>query len=495
VLDEETDHDPANCKPPDELLQAGPPATPNRVSRGSGEPGTVLSGKPAGERTREGARMRSELPSEKEAEPPSNAPGIPHRLFLEKSAKAAATGSRRSAPRAMLPQLRFRPRPTSREWNDWGWQVANRITSVEELEQRIVLSDDERMARVTGPDPFPMAITPYYLGLVDPLDPTQPIRRSVVPTCHERLLASGELEDPLAEERDSPVGGLVHRYPDRVLFLATNFCSTYCRYCTRSRLVGRGLGRGGDRSRWEAGIEYVQSHPEVRDVLISGGDPLTLSDEALEWLLTRLRQIAHVELVRIGTKVPAVLPQRVTLQLVTMLRRFRPLWISIHFTHPDELTPETSRACCRIADAGIPMGSQTVLLKGVNDNVEAMKALCRGLVRLGVRPYYLYQCDANRGTAHFRTPVARGLEIIEGLRGHTTGYAVPTYVIDAPGGGGKIPLLPEYSLGRDGADLLLRNYAGRVYRYTDCLDDKELLEGLASPSLRQGQPITAAPTF
>jgi lysine 2,3-aminomutase len=395
----------------------------------------------------------------------------------------------------MLPPPRLHPRPAAREWKDWRWQLANRITSIGELGQLIVLSEPEWMAAVAGPDRFPMAITPYYLGLVDPVDPAQAIRRCVVPTCHERVLASGELEDPLAEERDSPVPGLVHRYPDRVLLLATNSCSTYCRYCTRSRLVGRGLGRGANRSRWEACLGYVQSHPEVRDVLISGGDPLTLTDEPLEWLLARLRQIPHVELVRIGTKVPAVLPQRVTPQLVKMLRRFRPLWISIHATHPDELTPETSQACCRIADAGIPMGSQTVLLKGVNDDVETMKALFRGLMRLGVRPYYLYQCDAIRGSAHFRTPVTRGLEIMEGLRGHTTGYAVPTYVIDAPGGGGKIPLLPEYRLGKDGADLLLRNYAGGVYRYTDQPDVTSLAVDLPSVRPWPAQHMTAFPTL
>jgi len=412
--------------------------------------------------------MKSSLLPEKEPEPPPSGGDILHRLSQEQSARGAVgNGSRGSMPPAVLLPPRLRPRPAAREWKDWRWQVANRITSVGELGRLIILSEHERMAAVVGPDRFPMAITPYYLGLIDPVDPTQAIRRCVVPTCHERVLASGELDDPLAEDRDSPVPGLVHRYPDRVLLLATNSCSTYCRYCTRSRLVGRGLGRGGDRSRWEACLDYVRSHPEVRDVLISGGDPLTLTDEALEWLLARLREIAHVELVRIGTKVPAVLPQRVTPQLVKMLRRFRPLWFSIHASHPVELTPETSQACCRIADAGFAMGSQTVLLRGVNDSVETMKALFRGLVRLGVRPYYLYQCDANRGSAHFRTPVARGLEIMEGLRGHTTGYAVPTYVIDAPGGGGKIPLLPEYSLGKDGADLLLRNYAGGVYRYTD----------------------------
>jgi lysine 2,3-aminomutase len=259
---------------------------------------------------------------------------------------------------------------------------------------------------------------------------------------------------------------LVHRYPDRVLLLATDFCSSYCRYCTRSRVVGHGV-LSPTQHRLERAIEYIRRCRSIRDVLISGGDPSFLSDERLEWLLSRLREIPHVELLRIGTKMPAVLPQRITPQLCRMLRKFHPLWMSLHFIHPDECTPEAAQACARLADAGIPLGSQTVLLRGINDDVETMRQLVHKLVVMRVRPYYLYQCDPISGSAHFRTSVAKGMEIIEGLRGHTTGYCVPTYVIDAPGGGGKIPLQPDYVVGRDGHDLLLRNFRGDVFRYPD----------------------------
>jgi len=314
---------------------------------------------------------------------------------------------------------------------------------------------------------LPLAITPYYASLLDAHDITQPLRRTVVPVFDECASSSGEREDPLEEERDSPVSGIVHRYPDRVLFLVTRMCSTYCRYCTRSRMVGHNGAHHFEVEEWERGIAYIASNPAVRDVLLSGGDPLTLTDEKLDWLLSRLRMIPHVEILRIGTKVPAVMPQRITPALIRLLKRFHPLWISIHATHPDELTPEMTQACNRLANAGIPLGSQTVLLAGVNDDVETMKRLMQGLLRLRVKPYYLYQCDPIPGSSHFRTSVAKGLEIIQGLRGHTTGYAVPTYVIDAPGGGGKIPLLPEYLVGREGNDLIIRNYAGKLYRYPD----------------------------
>ena len=260
---------------------------------------------------------------------------------------------------------------------------------------------------------------------------------------------------------------MIHRYPDRVLFLVTDFCSTYCRYCTRSRILSRKSGGYINKAQWERAIAYIEGNPSVRDVLLSGGDPLTLSDENIDWLLSRLRRIPHVEFLRIGTKVPMVLPQRITPSLTRTLKKYHPLWISIHCTHPDELTPEANQAFERLADAGIPLGSQTVLLAGINDNVETMKRLFHGLLKNRVKPYYLYQCDPIPGSAHFRTTVDKGLEIISGLRGYTTGYAVPTYVIDAPGGGGKIPLLPEYVVGRDGNDLVLKNYKGDIYRYPD----------------------------
>ena len=270
----------------------------------------------------------------------------------------------------------------------------------------------------------------------------------------------------MGEDEDTPIPGLVHRYPDRVLLLATGFCSTYCRYCTRSRVVGHGDLVPGE-AQLEAAIHYIRQSPQIRDVLISGGDPLTLSDARLDWLLSELRGIPHVEIIRIGTKVPTVLPQRVTPGLCRVLKRHHPLFISIHFIHPEECTPETATACERLANAGIPLGSQTVLLRGVNDSVPVMRELMHRLLMMRVRPYYLYQCDPITGSSHFRTPVSKGLEIIRGLRGHTTGYAVPTFVIDAPGGGGKIPLQPDYVVGHDGDDLLLRNYEGRVFRYPD----------------------------
>jgi lysine 2,3-aminomutase len=315
---------------------------------------------------------------------------------------------------------------------------------------------------------LPVGITPYYLSLIDRHNPKDPLRKTVVPVTGEFLRTPGEADDPLGEEGHSPVPGLVHRYPDRVLLLALDFCSTYCRYCTRSRVVGHGELLPNE-ARLEAALDYLRATPAVRDVLISGGDPLALGEEKLEWILSRLREIPHIEFVRIGTKMPAVLPQRITPSLCRTLRRYHPLWLSVHFLHPAECTYEAALACARLADAGIPLGSQTVLLAGVNDDAETMKLLVRRLLMMRVRPYYLYQCDPISGSSHFRTPVAKGLEILDALRGHTTGYAVPTFVIDAPGGGGKVPLQPQYVLGRDGDDLLLRNFEGRVYRYPDPL--------------------------
>jgi lysine 2,3-aminomutase len=356
---------------------------------------------------------------------------------------------------------------TKTDWNDWHWQLRHRIQELDELAQMIELSADERSAIANHKDHLPLAITPYYASLLKAKEPFQPVRRTVVPVNAEYCRTNGEAEDPLGEENATPVAGVVHRYPDRALFMVTGFCSTYCRYCTRSRMVGNNKEFRFDEDQWEQAIAYIEKTPAVRDVLLSGGDPLTLSDSKLEWILSRLRRIPHVEFLRIGTKVPVVLPQRITLALTRMLKRYHPLWMSIHVTHPDELTPEVAQACSRLADAGIPLGSQTVLLSGVNDEVATMKQLFRGLLRIRVRPYYLYQCDPIPGSSHFRTPVEKGLEIVRGLRGHTTGYAVPTYVIDSPGGGGKIALLPEHVVGRDGDDLLLRNYQGEVYRYPD----------------------------
>ncbi|MBN2317637.1 MAG: KamA family radical SAM protein [Acidobacteria bacterium] len=370
--------------------------------------------------------------------------------------------------RSLYFRKEYFPDISDREWNDWRWQLANRIKDLAGLEKIIRLSEDERRAVDEYRGLLPVAITPYYASLLDRNDPLQPLRRTVVKSGEENRILQGEEADPLNEDGDSPVPGLVHRYPDRVLFLTTGFCSVYCRYCTRSRLVGNHGGEYGyNMQQWENAVAYIEQHREIRDVILSGGDPLTLPDSRIEWLLRRLRSIDHVEIIRIGSKVPAVLPQRITPALVRMLRRYHPLWMSLHFTHPDELTPETALACNRLADAGIPLGSQTVLLRGVNDSVEIMTRLNQGLLKCRVRPYYLYQCDPVQGSSHFRTTVDKGLEIIAGLRGHTTGYAVPHYVIDAPGGGGKIPLLPNYVENHDGATLVLKNYRGDLYRYPD----------------------------
>ena len=363
----------------------------------------------------------------------------------------------------------FYPTATVEDWNDWRWQLRHRIRDLDELERIFVLNEDERGAveRVGGR--LPLGITPYYASLMDRRDAADPLRVTMVPVHGEMIRTYGEADDPLGEEHDSAVPGLVHRYPDRVLFLVTNFCATYCRYCTRARMVGHTGEFHASYQQYQQAIDYIAAHPEVRDVLLSGGDPLTMNDDRLEWILSRLRAIEHVEFIRIGTKVPAVTPQRITPEFVAMLKKYHPVWMSIHFMHPTELTPEVVQACERLADAGVPLGSQTVLTRGVNDDVETMKSLMHRLLKARVRPYYIYQCDPISGSSHLRTSIEKGLEIMQGLRGHTTGYAVPTYVVDAPGGGGKIPLLPNSQIGRDGDDVLLTNFEGDVYRYPDPL--------------------------
>ncbi len=370
-----------------------------------------------------------------------------------------------SSERSTCFRRRFFPAATERQWNDWRWQLRNR-TGVE-ISRLLRLSEDERAALIRGGSGL-SRITPYYASLLDPDDPGQSLRRSVVARTSEFLRAPGEAVDPLDEDSVSPVPGIVHRYPDRVLFVVTSLCAAYCRYCTRGRLVNRrDTGTSFGTRLWERAVEYIAATPTIRDVLISGGDPLILSDERLEWLLRRLRAIRHVEFLRIGTKTPAVLPQRITRGLVSMLKQFHPLWLSLHFTHPDELTREAADACARLADSGLPLGSQTVLLAGVNDDVATLKALFHGLLKLRVRPYYLYQCDPVVGSAAFRVPVEKGLEIMRGLWGHTTGYAVPAYVVDAPGGGGKVPLPHNQPLQREGDFILLRNHEGRIFRYPE----------------------------
>lgn len=364
-------------------------------------------------------------------------------------------------------QQRFFPDATPAQWNDWRWQLRNRIRDLAQLERVVALTDDERGVIEQIGGRLPVGITPYYASIMDLDDPEDPVRKTLVPQGAELLRGPGEADDPLGEDHDSVVPGLVHRYPDRVLFLVTNFCAVYCRYCTRARLVGHTGEFHFNVAQHKQAIDYIAAHPEIRDVLISGGDPLTMDDRRLESLLAALRAIPHVEFLRMGSKVPAVLPQRITPEFCAMIKRYHPLWLSIHFMHPNEITPEVSVALNRLADAGVPMGSQTVLLKGCNDNVPTMKKLMHGLLKNRVRPYYIYQCDPISGSAHLRTTVAKGLEIIQGLRGHTTGYAVPAYVIDGPGGGGKIQLLPDAVVGRDGDDLLLRNFEGGIYRYPD----------------------------
>jgi lysine 2,3-aminomutase len=363
---------------------------------------------------------------------------------------------------------RFYPGTTTAEWNDWRWQMRARIRSAAELERIFKLSDDERAAVHMHTGSLPVGITPYYASIMDLKDPSDGLRRTHIMVPGEYVRLPGEENDPLGEDHDTVAPGLVHRYPDRVLFLTTGTCSTYCRYCTRSRMVGNPGGEYQFSVRqWDKALAYIEEHTEVRDVLLSGGDPLTIGDDKLDYLLTRLRQIKHVEFVRMGTKVPTVLPQRITKDLVKVLKKHHPLWMSLHFIHPSELTPEVTEATARLADAGIPLGAQVVLLKGINDNAETMKTLMQGLLRRRVRPYYLFQCDPIAGSGHFRTTVEKGLEIIKALRGHTTGYATPIFAVDAPGGGGKIQLAPDFVVGRDGDDLLLRSYEGKVYRYPD----------------------------
>jgi len=351
------------------------------------------------------------------------------------------------------------------QWNDWHWQLFHRITTVEQLLRFLEPTKEELEALKSNAHQFPFSVTPYYLSLIDLEDENDPIRKTVIPRIDEKAVSEGESTDPLKEENSSPVKSLVHRYPDRALFLVTDFCSVYCRYCTRSRFVG---GHGETtRTNWDEAFEYLAQHKEIRDVIISGGDPLTLSDERLGELISRFSSIPHIEMLRIGTKVPFVLPQRITPKLVKILKSFKPLYINIHATHPNEFSESSILACNRLADGGLVLGSQTVLLKGVNDSVETMKELFHRLLKVRVRPYYLFQCDPIIGSGHFRTTVAKGKEIMEGLYGHTSGLAIPRYVIDTPGGGGKVPVYPDYEISKDNEGYHLRNYEGLTFTYPD----------------------------
>jgi len=360
---------------------------------------------------------------------------------------------------------RYFPLTTIESWNDWKWQLRNAFTSIDDLKKIMKLTEKEIMAINNLKGRLPLRITPYFASLIYNTRPSHPLRRNVVPVVEELLESRSEQSDPLHEKSFSPVKGIVHRYPDRVLFTVTQVCSNYCRYCTRSHSVGR-LDKLG-RQDYEKAFNYIASHKEVRDVLISGGDPLTLTDETLDYILSNIRRIEHVEMIRIGTRTPVVLPQRITDGLINVLRKYHPLFISLHFSHPLEITEECARACNKLADGGFPLGSQTVLLKGINDNVPVMKELMHKLLMVRVRPYYLYQCDLIPGSSHFRTTVAKGLEIIKGLRGFTSGYAVPTFVVDAPGGGGKIPLLPNYVVEHNDEHVVLRNYKGVLCEYPE----------------------------
>lgn len=390
--------------------------------------------------------------------------------------------------------LVYTPRPAlwadvpQEKWDDWRWQLSNRLNSVEELSQVIELTPEE-IEGLSADEKFRVDITPYFASLLEP-EPNGPVRLQVIPKGRELVAFDSMMADSLSEDAHSPVPGLVHRYPDRVLMLVTTQCASYCRYCTRSRVVGDPTANFS-RTDHEAQIEYLKNTPQVRDVLLSGGDPLTMPERMLENLLAQLREIPHIEIIRIGSRVPIFLPQRITDSLVKMLRQFHPLWINIHVNHAREITPELSRGLAKLADAGIPLGNQSVLLRGVNDHPAVQMELVHKLVRNRVRPYYLYQCDLVQGAGHFRTPVSVGLEIIEHLRGHTSGYAVPTYCVDAPGGGGKIPVMPEYVISRGPNKVVLRNYEGFITTYTEpedgyVRDEAQLLRYLERPGREEG---------
>ncbi len=395
------------------------------------------------------------------------------------------------------------PNVPEEQWNDWHWQVRNRIETLEDLKKYVALTPEEEEGVKACLGTLRMAITPYYLSLIDPEDPNDPVRKQAIPTAKELHRAAADLEDPLHEDTDSPVPGLTHRYPDRVLILTTDQCSMYCRHCTRRRFAGQ-TDAAVPVDKIDKCIEYVAAHPEVRDVLLSGGDVLMLSDERLDYIFTKLRAIPHVEIVRLGSRTPVVMPQRITPELCAVLRKHHPVWLNTHYNHPNEITAEAAKACAMLADAGVPLGNQSVLLAGVNDCVHVMKKLVNELVKIRVRPYYIYQCDLSLGLEHFRTPVSKGIEIIEGLRGHTSGYCVPTFVVDAPGGGGKTPVMPNYVISQTPKKVILRNYEGVITTYTEpehyeetcqcdvCTGKREVnIMGVAA--LQQGKALSMEP--
>jgi lysine 2,3-aminomutase len=375
------------------------------------------------------------------------------------------------------------------QWMDWRWQMSNRLNSVEELGKVINLTDSEKRALGTQ-GLFRVDITPYFASLIDPDDITCPVRRQVIPTDREMVPFQSMMEDSLAEDKHSPVPGLVHRYPDRVLMLVTTQCASYCRYCTRSRIVGD-PSQTFSRKDFDAQIEYIENTPQIRDVLLSGGDPMVLAPKLLDMILGRLRAIPHLEIIRIGSRVPVFLPMRVTEEFCEMVSQYHPFWLNIHVNHHKEITPELAAACDRLSRAGVPLGNQSVLLAGVNDSVHLQRKLVHELVKIRVRPYYLYQCDLVEGSGHLRTTVSRGIEIMEGLRGHTSGYAIPSYVIDAPGGGGKIPVMPNYVVSQSPGKVVLRNFEGFITTYQEPMDydpgEIEHQEQLVEPRPEPGQ--------
>ena len=367
--------------------------------------------------------------------------------------------SRRSPAFADIPE---------EKWNDWRWQLSHRLNTTEEIGKVIPLTESETKA-LNSTGLFRVDVTPYFISLINPDDPDDPVRKQVIPRADELQAFTAMMEDSLSEDRHSPVPGLVHRYPDRVLMLVTTQCASYCRYCTRARIVGDPSAQFS-RAEFELQIDYLKRTPQVRDVLLSGGDPLVLAPKVLEEILSRLSEIPHIEILRIGSRVPVFMPMRVTDELCDMLQKYHPLWLNIHVNHPNEITKELAEACDRMSRAGIPLGNQSVLLAGINDNVHIQRQLVQSLIRMRVRPYYLYQCDLVEGVGHFRTPVAKGIEIMEGLRGHTSGFAVPQYTIDAPGGGGKIPVSPNYVLSMSDHKVILRNFEGTITTYEEPID-------------------------
>ena len=362
--------------------------------------------------------------------------------------------------------MTFFENATPFDWEDWSWQMRNRIRTKETLSQIVNLTEDEIKGIDGCGNKLTMAIPPYFASLIDPDDPNCPIRRQCVPLGQEFIVSENEMEDPCGEDKDSPVHGLVHRYPDRVLFLVSEMCAMYCRHCTRSRMINKGK-RKLTSSSYQAAYDYIRSNKKIRDVLISGGDPLIFNDHILEEIIKNIKAIPHVEFVRIGTRMPVTLPQRITTDFVNMLKKYSPIWMSIHFNHPKEITKRVKFACDLLADSGIPLGSQTVLLKGINDKPYIMKKLMHDLLKIRVRPYYIYQCDPILGSKHFRTPISTGINIIDKLRGHTTGYGVPKYVVDIPGGGGKMPIEPQGIVSQENGKYIIRNFAGNQF---ECFD-------------------------